>query len=177
MKDNFNYRLQQLYGNHVETELPLFRVVFSDDEVERREGEFWYSEGGILYSTPVREIRTVPKYDFLDGQWVLEILTFVPHNAEIKSGYTYEVLWAWDKGLPLNWNAIEKVVYVYLNKVKSPKVPKTQKEADYQESERIKRAKAIVKNRLDNTALVSALHDGDAISFHGVDARPSKQKG
>lgn len=168
LKDSFNERLLQVYGKHVEADQARFRVSFSDDEYERREGEFWESPAGVQYSLPVREVRLVPKYPFFDRQWVLEVLTFIPHGEQIASGYTYEPLWAWERNLELKWEAIQRVIYNYINKVKSNN-PKTQKEADYQEQERLRRNKAIIKNRLDNTALTSALHDGDAVSFAGME--------
>lgn len=170
-KASINHRLRETYGLHVECEQALFRVSLAGEETERREGEFWFSESGIAYSVPQKEIRTVKKYEavFDDNQWVLEILTWIPHtHGEIKSGYTYEPLWAFPAGLPLNWNACQRVCYSYINKVKSDN-PKNQKECDLAEQARLAKNKAIIKNRLDNTALASALHDGDAVSLAGLE--------
>lgn len=50
---------------------PLFRVVFSDDQVERRLGNFTDTHGG-LFVRQVTEVREVRKYPWIKEKWILE---------------------------------------------------------------------------------------------------------
>jgi hypothetical protein len=51
---------------------PIFRVVFSADEVEKRKGTFEEYSNGIFLRT-VTGVREVPKYPyFKQGRWILE---------------------------------------------------------------------------------------------------------
>lgn len=59
-----NYGLNNYYD-------PIFRVVFSDDQVERRAGVF-NDYVGKIFVRNVREIREVQKYPWIKGKWILE---------------------------------------------------------------------------------------------------------
>jgi len=50
---------------------PLFRVVFSDDQTEKRNG-IYDDYSGNIYIRTVREIREVKKYPWIKGKWILE---------------------------------------------------------------------------------------------------------
>lgn len=51
---------------------PMFRVVFSDDQTELRDGEFdIYSESG-LWLRMETGVKELPKYPIIDGKWILE---------------------------------------------------------------------------------------------------------
>lgn len=59
-----NYGLNQ-YGD------PIFRVVFSDDQVEKRKGTFNEYYGQIFVRTTI-DIKEVQKYQWIKRKWILE---------------------------------------------------------------------------------------------------------
>ena len=60
----------KIYGSNMYGD-PTFRVVFSDDQTERREG-IYNDYYGNIYLRTVREVRTVKKYPWIKGKWILE---------------------------------------------------------------------------------------------------------
>jgi len=60
----------KVYGSNQYND-PLFRVVFSDEQTERRDGVYEDYSGGIYLRT-VREIREVRKYPWIKRKWILE---------------------------------------------------------------------------------------------------------
>ena len=70
---------------------PLFRVVFSDDQIEKRRGTYTdLTEQGILLRT-VTEVRDTPKYPWCAGRWILErwfppSMTYHPDIISARNG-------------------------------------------------------------------------------------------
>jgi len=101
---------------------PILRIVFSDDQLEKRVGTFtdWY--GSILIRQEYKALRECKKYGYISGKWILERLTFLDLNNAIvreelvdaRNG-TYEPLYVFqDKDqnpLPVNWRIIEKMLW------------------------------------------------------------------
>lgn len=72
--ETINKFLSDKFGIDTETKNPIFRVVFSDEQIEKRETK--YTDTGIeLLHT---EIRELPKYPHIDGAYVLERYVLVP---------------------------------------------------------------------------------------------------
>lgn len=70
-----NRQLADLFGIDTITGQPIWKVVWSEDQYEKRMME--YSDGGILLLQP--EVRLVPKYkQWIQEKWVLERLVLVP---------------------------------------------------------------------------------------------------
>lgn len=164
-----NARLQSFFGRNEEVEEQRFRVVWSDDQLERRLGTFTDTISDT-FQREVTEIREVPKYPWLSNQWIVERL--VPNvRRDVYDGqYIYEPLYCFPFGLPLKWEAIEVVVKIALKQIdvgSADLIPKTQKEAEYRRDEHLKKEKARTLNLLDNTALQSALHDRAAVALNG----------
>ena len=115
-----NELLLSKYGKAIDRDLPKFRVVRAEEEVERRLGDF-----GILdvFGRPVATeacIRTVQKYPFLGPCWVLEIYDGVPDDTvrdAVQAAYTYEPLYVFldknEEPLELSWLPIEMVITFY----------------------------------------------------------------
>lgn len=82
--ETINQSLQDLYGIDTISGLPIWRVVWSEDQFEHRHGEYTdFSESG-LYLRTVTETRYVPKYrQWIRERYVLERLVLIP---EISSG-------------------------------------------------------------------------------------------
>ena len=100
-----NTQLKDHFGRDVVNGLPNWRVVWSNDQYEKRFGE-WndYTKEGIFIRT-VTEIREVPKYGWIKEKWVLEKLCVVPeiHKDEIGDKISYEPLHVFEdrNGFPL----------------------------------------------------------------------------
>lgn len=90
--ETINQFLRDTYGIDTDDSLPIFRVVWSEDQFEKRETK--YTDSGIEMLTP--EVRTVRKYSYLKDVYVLERRVLVPEQNQrelagaVKS---YEPLW------------------------------------------------------------------------------------
>lgn len=96
---------------------PKWRVVWSDDQLEKRTGIFNEFVTGIFIRTKVGTFE-VPKYPYIKERWILE--RYVPpeysYNPEIPDSRngSYEPLFPFEDGdgnpLPLNIKACEFIV-------------------------------------------------------------------
>ena len=77
--ESLNQSLIDLYGIDTSTGEAIWRVVWSEDQFEKRLGTYSdYTREGIYLKT-VTEVRLVPKYrQWIKEKWVLEQLTVVP---------------------------------------------------------------------------------------------------
>lgn len=164
-----NERLERIYGRHLVKDKPKFRVSWSEDQYEKSFGERNIFVDGKFLRTE-QGIAETPKYHYLDNQWVVEILYANHHPDVFEDDYIYEPLFAFPTGLPLKWEPVERVVQVALGLIKSD-TPKTQKEAEYRENERVEEEKRTLRHELDEISNPSNielnLRDGDAVSFAG----------
>jgi hypothetical protein len=135
--ETINQRLIDCFGLYYDR--PAWRLVFSEDQLEKRLGTFndYTPEGFLIRS--VTEIREVPKYrQWIHQKWVLERLIEVPQfqQAEILVPLSYEPIWVFEdnKGNPLDpiWLAIEFIIQ-HIHGVQGKKqVPMKDPEADYE---------------------------------------------
>jgi hypothetical protein len=100
-----NQQLKDHFGRDVVNGLARWRVVWSDDQREKRFGE-WndFSTEGIFLRT-VSEVREVPKYSWIQQKYVLEKLCIVPnvHLDEMAEKISYEPIHVFEdnQGFPL----------------------------------------------------------------------------
>lgn len=90
--ETINQFLRDNYGIDTDDSLPIFRVVWSEDQFEKRLTE--YTDTGIRLLTP--EVRELPKYSYLKDVYVLERRVLVPEmNQKELAGLqkSYEPLW------------------------------------------------------------------------------------
>lgn len=132
---------------------PMYRIVWSDHQLEMRKGKFtdWY---GHIFIREVTAVRQIKKYWYLPIQcWVLEKLVFIKGNAalkdltaelvEAKNG-TYETVYPFcnpDKGitLPVSWPVVEFILHNLHNPgvkltesdVRAMELEEEKNEADY----------------------------------------------
>ncbi len=98
--EHLNQFLRDCYGIETTSDRPMWRVVFSDDQYEKRLTK--YTDSGIELLVP--EVRELPKYkQWIHGKWILENLVVVPemNKAELAEAKTsYECLFVFenDKG-------------------------------------------------------------------------------
>lgn len=120
--ETINQFLRDTYGIDTDDSLPIFRVVWSEDQFEKRLTKF--NDDGIELLTP--EVRTVPKYSYLKDVYVLERRVLVPEiNREELAGLqkSYEPLWNFQQedGTPIpptiqGCKMIIDIVYAALGK-------------------------------------------------------------
>lgn len=170
-----NDRLEEIYGHHTIYNKPNFRIVYSETEYEKRLGEFTDVDNSGNVIRTVKEIRLVPKYPWIDRAWVLERIIPNPHQDLREGDYTYEPIFAFDEGVEVSWWSVNQVVQVCQVRRKSDN-PKTQSECDTKEAELLQKEKDRTRNMMDMTVLETCFEDGGAVSFSGMDARPSQLK-
>jgi hypothetical protein len=132
-----NRRLVERYG----TDMYLrarYRVVWADDQFEKREAEFHDFIAPAHMVRRVKEVRLVRKYpDFL-GRHVLETLTYCPF-PEVKDHNGYEPLFVFQRNdstplIPI-WSAIEFIIKRVTTKV-VPMSPSTMAENEEREKDK-----------------------------------------
>jgi len=108
-----NQRLKTLYGRFETTEYPLYRVVWSEDEFEKRLTH--YTDEGYELLNP--EVRELPKYrQWAPNRYILERLVVVPEFVEtdLTGRFSYEPLWVFSdrfgNPLPPKWEAIVMII-------------------------------------------------------------------
>jgi hypothetical protein len=95
--DTINQQLISLFGIDTITGLAMWRVVWSEDQMEKRLME--HTDSGITLLTP--EYREVPKYrQWITQKYVLENLVVVPeqHKKELGSKLSYEPIFVFQDG-------------------------------------------------------------------------------
>lgn len=98
--ESLNKQLIDLYGIDTVTGLPIWRIVWSEDQFEKRMGTYDdYTKGG-LYIRTVTEVREVPKYrQWIQQKFILERLVIVPIQNEkelIDNKLSYEPIWTFE---------------------------------------------------------------------------------
>lgn len=111
--NTLNDRLRQFFGIDSNTARPIFRIVWADDQFEKR--LVGTLDSGIQLLYPI--VREVKKYPYLNHLWVLERLVIVPevNLPELPTQkLSYEPLWAFrdEKGHMIYpvWPAVKLVV-------------------------------------------------------------------
>jgi len=106
----FNQRLIELYGR-MDTNLPYFRLVWSDDVYEKR----WMTHTDEGFQLLFPEVREVPKYKgWKSNRYVLEGLQEVQGETDIPAKISYEPIWTFqDRNgeylIPI-WPAIQLIL-------------------------------------------------------------------
>lgn len=114
--ESINRQLVDTFGLESSVNLPMFRVVFSDDQREKRFGDYNDFTPSGLFIRSVRETREVPKYQWIKARFVLEQLTVVPevNMVEINTKLSYEPLWVFENQsgdyLPPRFDAAKLIV-------------------------------------------------------------------
>lgn len=123
-----NKRLK-IYGSNDYGD-PNFRVVFTDDETERRKGTFTDYHNNIFVRT-VSEIREVPKYPWLKARFIIERWAsgdkaYHPDLVTIKNG-VYICIYVFQSSkdgsyLPPLWKVTEIIVDAVLHPARGSEI-------------------------------------------------------
>lgn len=115
---DINDRLKAHFGIDSDSGQVIWRIVFSDDQFEKRLGTYQDITPNGLFIREVTEVREVPKYrQWIQQKYVLERLVAVPDQQLIElvtTKLSYEPIWTFeDKDgnyLPPKWEAAKFII-------------------------------------------------------------------
>lgn len=93
--DSINRQLKEKYGIETGLNIPMFRVVFSDTQYEKRMTDT--TEEGLVLM--YEQVRLMPKYSWIKAKYVLERLVEVPEFQQKELAgvkVSYEPLWVFE---------------------------------------------------------------------------------
>lgn len=166
------------YGNNPFDE-PLWRLVWSTDQTEKRFGQFNEFYGSIFLRsfTGVRECH---KYPHIINKWVIERWFGPEHthpDTADRSRGSYEPIYVFadkdNNSLPLNMRVCEIVVDSWENRP-SPTARKAQLAKYFEEQER--REDSLAADAADVSRMATLLHFGSATGYRKGSNAPSKQR-
>lgn len=160
--EEINKKLKEYHGTDDEGR-PIFRVVWSDSQTEKRFGTFTESYGPI-FLREVKGMQVVPKYSYIQHRWILEKLMFAMTDEVIGldlNNRCYEPVYTFEdkfgRVLPVEWWAVEMIIARLLGK----KEKKTQADCDREEDAQYKKEVAYCSDYIAN------LQGGDvAVKLH-----------
>jgi len=123
--DRINKRLKENYGSNLDGN-PIFRVIWSDDQKEKRFGKFaeWY---GKIFLREFSGLREVPKYRHIQHKWLLErwmppVLAYTPEIPDTSQG-SYEPIYVFQdvNGRPLP--VLERFILEIIQCLFNPPLP------------------------------------------------------
>jgi|SRR5215204_5806860 len=77
--ESINRQLVDQFGIDSISGLPIWRIIFSEDEFEKRHGTYDDISPAGIYIRTVTEVRLVPKYrQYIHQKYVLERLSIIP---------------------------------------------------------------------------------------------------
>lgn len=146
-----NERLERLYGKHTVVDKANFRLVFSDEQFEKRSGlKNAYIDGTNIVLFQEDGIHEVPKYPWLDEQWMVERLIGNHFPDVMEGSYTYQPVYAFPKGLPAPpWRVVEFLIQNLFVVDGVAKQPQNQAEAEAADNARKKLEVEKARNMLD----------------------------
>lgn len=111
--ETLNQRLIDQYGKDIFTNEPHFRIVFSDDQFEKR----WVGHSKEGFELLQNRVEERPKYrQYIQAKYLIERLTIVPEFVEtdLVDKTSYEPLWVFEdkqgNALPPKWEVCEIVI-------------------------------------------------------------------
>lgn len=169
-----NNRLKMFYGLDVSFNVPRYRVVWSDDETEKRMGTYTKTtEAGIYLGveTGMREIR---KYWYLKPCFILERLVIIENRdqfAVVQKPYTYEPMLPFispppeENQLPLDWKPLHFAIQAYINRSKAPE--KTDLDFLAEDALAKKKEEDYIRDSMNNGNIIDSLQTGEGVSLAG----------
>ena len=119
---SINRQLADLYGIDTESTQPMWRVVWSNDQLEKRLVD--YTDSGVQLLYP--EVREVKKYLAIRDRYILEHLVLIPVENQIELAgemKSYEPIWTFETDkkefLPPRMDACQFIIDLVLNVMNS----------------------------------------------------------
>ena len=171
--EKLNFNLASEFG-YFDGIVPNWRVIWSDDELEKRFVTHTPEGLELLY----KEVREIPKYrQWIHKKFVLERVLPIPEGVEtdLVDKYSYEPVWVFQDShgnpLPPNYGAIKLIVETVYNaarqavgiKYKDPdSIPEDKKERELQRINTLQ-----VELFGNETATTDSLMQQTGVSLHG----------
>lgn len=163
-----NKRLLEHFGRF-ENGDANFRVIWSDDQLEKQSCEF--TKDGFQLLTP--EIREVKKYPWVKHKFILERLIPVPafQIDVLGSKVSYEPIWVFEdvngNALPPIWEALYILVNTLLDRATYHLPPEKMPEGEGNTIEELEeKAKQLEKSLFGNETLITdSLATGSAVGY------------
>ncbi len=153
---------------------PKYKIVWSDDQLEKRYGTFEDFTSGGLFIREYTGVREVPKYQYISERYVLERCFGVPEgNEELVTKTTYEPIWTFEGKnreflLPITdalWWIIEGI-HAAENKAAGVRYKDPREDINTQEEQAVARKRKIYEALYgDITPISDALDYGSAVSI------------
>ncbi len=122
--EKINNQLRSKYGYGPDDLRPLWRVIWSEDELEKRWME--YDDHAQPLLNP--EVREVPKYQHITDRYVLERAVPVQGETDLLTKVSYEPAWSFEDRhgnyLPPRFDACEFIIETIYNQVQMGKTHK-----------------------------------------------------
>ena len=116
--EKMNNRLRSRYGYGPDGLRPNWRIVWANDQLEKRWTEY-DDKGGDLLNPEVREVR---KYQHINDRYVLERQVPVQGETDIITQTSYEPAWTFEDRfgiyLPPRFDACELIIETIYNQVR-----------------------------------------------------------
>lgn len=113
---SFNNRLRDLYGLYYDGK-PLYRLVWSDSQIEKRFGT-WEIWSGQIFIREFTGVHEAPKYPWIKNRWILERREGHIPNPELAEQIEYEPKWVFQnetEAVEPEWWAIEQIIHAIQN--------------------------------------------------------------
>ena len=177
--EELNKRLIAYYGT-AWNGLPIYRIVWSEDQFESR--KCTHSDLGIELLYP--EVREVPKYrQYIHNKYLLEKLVELNDQAqdELKIKISYEPLWIYtdanDNALPPKWEVTQFVIQTMLSAMGKSSLAKYVDPGESMEEKQDRISKIQEEMFGNETDVGDALAYGDGVAgFHPNNDMINKNK-
>ena len=166
--ESINKKLLEEYGTEF-VNSPRFRVVFSEDQYEKRWTNYTDEEFELIHP----EVRLLPKYkQFIQAKYILERLVPVPEEVEtdLTTKISYEPAWVFqdNKGnyLPPFFEGCVYVIDALRAKMGAHDVHTRYKDKNESPEERVAKLKKVEDELFgDESNMTDDLHSGSGVGF------------
>lgn len=115
--EKMNNQLRSKYGYGPDSLRPVWRIVWSEDELEKR----WMTHDDRANELLEEEVREVPKYQHITNRYVLERAVPVMGETDLITKVSYEPAWSFEDRhgdyLPPRFDACEFIIETIYNQV------------------------------------------------------------
>jgi len=150
---------------------PRFRVVWSDDQFEKRWTDRTKDGFPLLYP----EVRELPKYQWAKGRYILERLVPVGPNSDLTTKVSYEPAWTFEtdggRYLPPRYDACQLIIEAIFSQINTAGLFKKYKDPDNSPEYR--------KKKIDEMQAVlfgNETSTGDSLAYKEGITNPAESK-
>jgi hypothetical protein len=174
--ESINQRLVDLFGLDTVTGRPMWRIVWSEDQLEKRLGTYDDITREGIYLRTVTEVREVPKYrQWIHNKYVLERLVIIPdiNTEELPTQkLSYEPMYVFEnfkgEALPPRTDVAKIIIdSVYAAQGKKSLAKYVDDYSKFTPEAQNKRINELIEYLWDPSDISEALHQGEGIIVPG----------